>query len=75
VSIQYLPSIKGFSQLKIVYFDCFSGISGDMVLGAIVDAGVDPDILTTELAKLKLGDEFSLHFQKTKNTVSQEHEQ
>jgi uncharacterized protein (TIGR00299 family) protein len=66
VSIQYLPSIKGFSQLKIVYFDCFSGISGDMVLGAIVDAGVDPDILTTELAKLKLGDEFSLHFQKTK---------
>jgi uncharacterized protein (TIGR00299 family) protein len=51
--------------LKIAYFDCFSGISGDMVLGAVVDAGVDPEVLTTELAKLKIDDEFSLHFQKT----------
>ena len=27
--------------MKIVYFDCFSGISGDMILGAFVDAGLD----------------------------------
>ena len=35
------------------------------MLGALVDAGVDPDALSTELAKLKL-DEFSLRFEKTK---------
>ncbi|MDE0634593.1 MAG: nickel pincer cofactor biosynthesis protein LarC [Candidatus Poribacteria bacterium] len=50
--------------MKIVYFDCFSGISGDMVLGAVIDAGVDPEVLTTELAKLNLDVEFGLHFQK-----------
>ena len=56
--------------MKIAYFDCFSGISGDMVLGALVDAGVDPDALNTELAKLKL-DEFTLRFEKaTKHSIS-----
>ena len=40
--------------MKIAYFDCFSGISGDMVLGALVDAGLDPDLLQTELARLNL---------------------
>lgn len=29
----------------IAYFDCFSGISGDMILGALIDAGVDPSAL------------------------------
>lgn len=38
--------------MNILYFDCFAGISGDMVLGALVDAGVSPDDLRTELAKL-----------------------
>lgn len=42
-----------------------------MILGAIVDAGVDTDILTTELQKLNLDDEFSIHFQKTsKHNIS-----
>ncbi|HKV28869.1 MAG TPA: nickel pincer cofactor biosynthesis protein LarC [Candidatus Acidoferrales bacterium] len=40
--------------MKIAYFDCFSGIGGDMVLGALVDAGVDLCELEAELRKLKL---------------------
>ncbi len=38
--------------MKIAYFDCFSGISGDMCLGALAGAGVDWDWLKGELAKL-----------------------
>jgi uncharacterized protein (TIGR00299 family) protein len=40
--------------MKVAYFDCFSGISGDMILGALVDAGLDPEQLRSELAKLSL---------------------
>ena len=39
---------------KIAYADCFSGISGDMFLGALVDAGLAVDYLEAELAKLNL---------------------
>jgi uncharacterized protein (TIGR00299 family) protein len=38
--------------MRIAYFDCFSGISGDMTLGALVDTGVDIAVLQAELAKL-----------------------
>ena len=37
---------------KVIYFDCYMGISGDMVLGACLDLGVDLDMLNAELAKL-----------------------
>jgi len=37
---------------KIAYFDCCSGISGDMVLGALIDCGLDIKVLRKELAKL-----------------------
>jgi uncharacterized protein (TIGR00299 family) protein len=39
---------------RIAYFDCASGASGDMVLGALVDLGLPLDRLRTELAKLPL---------------------
>ena len=39
---------------KIAYFDCFSGISGDMALGALVDAGASLSEIERELRKLKL---------------------
>ncbi|MCC7265581.1 MAG: nickel pincer cofactor biosynthesis protein LarC [Candidatus Latescibacteria bacterium] len=50
--------------MKIAYFDCFSGISGDMVLGALVDAGLDPALLQAELDKLGLPG-LSLAFERT----------
>jgi uncharacterized protein (TIGR00299 family) protein len=40
--------------MKTAYFDCFSGISGDMTLGALMDAGVGIDTLRAGLAKLSL---------------------
>jgi uncharacterized protein (TIGR00299 family) protein len=40
--------------IGIAYFDCFSGISGDMVLGALVDAGAPLPTLEAELRKLGL---------------------
>lgn len=40
--------------MKIAYFDCYSGISGDMILGALVDAGLPVEALRSEVAKLKL---------------------
>ena len=38
--------------MNIAYFDAFSGISGDMVVGALLDLGVSLDVLRTEFAKL-----------------------
>lgn len=38
--------------MKILYYDCFAGISGDMNLGAMIDLGVDPSHLKAELKKL-----------------------
>jgi len=40
--------------MKTIYFDCFSGISGDMTLAALIDLGVDKDLLIGELQKLNL---------------------
>src|SRR2546428_13787375 len=38
--------------MKTLYFDCFSGISGDMTIGALLDLGLDFEYLKTELKKL-----------------------
>ena len=40
--------------MKIAYFDCFSGVSGDMILGALLDAGLDIRELEAGLGKLKI---------------------
>ena len=40
--------------LRVAHFDCFSGISGDMVLGALLDAGVDPAPIRAALDSLGL---------------------
>jgi uncharacterized protein (TIGR00299 family) protein len=40
--------------MKLAYFDCFSGISGDMTLGALVDAGVSADLLRSDLRALQV---------------------
>jgi hypothetical protein len=40
--------------MRIAYFDCFSGISGDMILGAFIDLGLDLDTLTHHLSKINL---------------------
>lgn len=41
--------------MKIAYFDCFSGISGDMCLGALISAGLDFPLLTQKLQLLNIG--------------------
>lgn len=57
--------------MKILYFDCFSGISGDMVLGALIDAGADPNHLEKELQKLNMEEEYKLQWGKVvKNGIT-----
>ncbi len=52
--------------MKILYYDCFAGISGDMNLAALIDLGVSPDYLKAELVKLSIDDEFALQCQPEK---------
>jgi pyridinium-3,5-bisthiocarboxylic acid mononucleotide nickel chelatase len=40
--------------MKIAYFDCFSGAAGDMLAGAMLDAGLDFEFLKSQLATLNL---------------------
>lgn len=56
--------------MRTAYFDCIAGASGDMLLGALVDAGLPAPRLETELAKLHLKD-FHLHIGRvSKNAFS-----
>ena len=48
--------------MKTLYFDCFAGASGDMILGAMIAAGVDPDFLREQLSLLPVAG-FSVDFE------------
>ena len=48
---------------RILYFDCFSGISGDMTIGALLDLGIDQNLFLAELSKINL-DEFEVEIKK-----------
>jgi uncharacterized protein (TIGR00299 family) protein len=50
---------------KLLYLDCFSGISGDMFLGALFDVGASPERVRAELSVLGLDNEFDLEIVKT----------
>lgn len=54
---------------KVAYFDCSSGISGDMILGALIDCGADFDYIKQELKKLNLDFEIS-HQRVRKGAIS-----
>ena len=49
---------------KILYLECYSGISGDMTVGALLDLGASRERLTAELEKLGIGG-YHLHFGRT----------
>jgi uncharacterized protein (TIGR00299 family) protein len=49
--------------MRILYLDCFSGISGDMFVGALTDLGVAPSVFEWELSKIAL-EGHHLHFER-----------
>ncbi len=50
-----MPESDASETMRIAYLDCFSGISGDMFMGALLDAGVSPKLLEETVAALNLG--------------------
>lgn len=50
----HAPARGKANAMKIAYFDCFAGASGDMILGALVDVGLAVEVLRSELLKLDL---------------------
>src|SRR5699024_4376469 len=57
--------------MRTLFLDCFSGISGDMTIGALLDAGASFNHLQDELKKLKLEEEYQLKVTKVnKNGIT-----
>ncbi|MBI5700351.1 nickel pincer cofactor biosynthesis protein LarC [Candidatus Saganbacteria bacterium] len=59
--------------MKTAYFDCASGISGNMILGSLVNAGVPIEHLKKELAKLRITHYSLLVTRKTNNRINATH--
>src|SRR5260221_3070413 len=51
---EVLRPVPSRNSMKLAYFDCFSGISGDMTLGALADAGYDVELLRAGLTGLQV---------------------
>jgi pyridinium-3,5-bisthiocarboxylic acid mononucleotide nickel chelatase len=50
--------------MRVLYLDCFSGISGDMMVGALRDLGVAENVFHSSIEALGLGEEIHTHFQR-----------
>ncbi|TYQ12884.1 UNVERIFIED_CONTAM: hypothetical protein Cloal_3922 [Acetivibrio alkalicellulosi] len=55
--------------MKVLYFDCFSGVSGDMMLGTLLDLGVNQEAFIEELDKLNLDGYEVVIEKKVKNAI------
>lgn len=51
--------------MKVLYYDCFCGISGDMHIAAMLDLGVPQEYLLKEISKLKIDSEYEIKIQNT----------
>ena len=58
--------------MTIAYFDCFSGISGDMALGALIDAGGDATLVEASVEAMQLGDEVKVAVRPAERAEPQE---
>ena len=50
--------------MRVLYYDCFCGISGDMNLAALLDLGVPKEYLIEEISKLNLNSEYEIKIEK-----------
>lgn len=57
--------------MKVLYYDCFCGISGDMNLAALIDLGIDKEYILKEISKLNLHSEYEISIKKAiKNGIT-----
>ena len=56
---------EGVINMKILYYDCFCGISGDMNLAALIDLGVPKEYLMQELSKINLNSQYEIKIEKS----------
>lgn len=64
----FVNSFFDIGYIMIAYFDCFSGISGDMTLAAFIDLGVDPDMLSDALRSCLSGTDYDIRIESVKQS-------